>query len=104
MKHFAFALLAFAAGTAIASQASAEPERCVMSRHIASIKYIDPNTVSVEMKNGTMYSNTLRTACKIHRFEGFAYRTMSGHLCKGDRIRAIRDGKVCVLGNFEKTG
>lgn len=104
MRHFTFALLGFAAGAAIAIPAVAAPERCVLSRKIASIKYVDPHTVTVEMQNGTMYSNTLRTACKIHRFEGFAYRTTSGHLCKGDRIRAIRDGKTCTLGNFEKTG
>ena len=105
MKHIALAFFALGATALLATtSAAAAPERCVTSRHIASIKYVDPNTVTVEMQNGTMYTNTLRTACKIHRFESFAYRTVSGHLCKGDRITALPDRKACTLGNFEKTG
>jgi hypothetical protein len=88
----------------VSAQAATTSERCLRTQSIASIKYVDPNTVSVEMRNGTTYTNTLRTACNVHRFQGFAYRTVNGHLCKGDRIRAVRSGEACTLGSFEKQG
>jgi len=87
-----------------AAQAATTSERCLRTRSIASIKYVDPNTVSFEMRNGSAYTNSLRTACEVHRFNGFRYRTVNGYLCKGDRITAIRSGEACTLGTFERQG
>jgi hypothetical protein len=86
------------------AQAATTSERCVRTASIASIKYIDPNTVNVEMRNGSTYTNTLRTSCNVHRFNGFRWRTVNGYLCKGDRIHAVRSGEACTLGPFEKQG
>jgi hypothetical protein len=56
------------------------------------------------MRNGSTYTNTLRTSCNVHRFNGFRWRTVNGYLCKGDRIHAVRSGEVCTLGSFERQG
>ena len=95
-------------GALVSAQMTAVPaaasERCVRTKTLASIKYIDRDTVAAVMRDGTTFTNKLRTSCDIHRFEGFGYRSYNGYLCKGDRIRALRSGEACTLGSFEKTG
>ncbi len=88
-----------------AAQAATTSERCLRTSSIQSIRWADPNTVNVTMRNGSTYTNTLRTSCNVHRpNRGFSFRTVSGHLCKGDRIRAVESGEACTLGNFERQG
>jgi hypothetical protein len=88
-----------------AAQAATTSERCLRTRVIQSIRWVDPNTVNVTMRNGSTYTNTLRSACNVHRpTRGFSFRTISGHLCKGDRIRAVDSGEACTLGSFERQG
>ena len=88
-----------------AAQAATASERCLRTRLIQSIRWVDPNTVNVTMRNGSAYTNTLRSSCNVARpNRGFAYRTISGHLCRGDRIRAVDSGEACTLGDFERQG
>lgn len=87
-----------------AGEAPAEPvlESCIMTTRVQTITYVDDRTLNFIMRNGTIYQNHLRAQCRITRYQGFAYRTMTGHLCKGDMIRAIGHRQACSLGQFER--
>lgn len=98
-------LAALAVACVLASgEAPAQPavKSCIITTRVQTITYVDERTLNFVMRNGTIYRNHLRARCRIHNYQGFAYRMMTGHLCKGDMIRAIGHRQACSLGEFEE--
>lgn len=80
-------------------------ENCIPNRSIRSTKVLNESNILFEMRNRTVYLNTLDHRCPSLRFsEQFAYRPTNNRLC-GNDIISIFDSSgpkgSCGLGKFE---
>ena len=102
MKTIANLAMALALGaTSIAPAAAAN--QCLAVYYIDSTHVVDSQTILFKMKNGTVWSNTLRARCPGLLFNGYTYLLRSDELC-GDMqaIRVLTTDEVCFLGKFTK--
>jgi hypothetical protein len=104
MKVIATAILA-ASIAAVALPAAADAPVCIDSYRIDSTNAPDSHHLIFKMKDGTKWTNTLKSACPGLRFNGFVYEPTAGRqVCANlQTIRVLDGGGVCMLGAFEKT-
>ena len=87
-------------GTDVA-QAQSQERRCVTTSRIRhTSRSSDGTFIDFHMLGRRTYRNTLRSRCPGLRHHAFRYRSRSGQLCRGETIRVLRTGAVCVLGSF----
>jgi hypothetical protein len=79
---------------------SPEAPVCIRSIDIDHTKVPNDHTILFFMKDGKIWSTTLRSACPELRFNGFAYGpTPPVEICSSiQTIRVLRSGAVCELG------
>jgi len=93
------------ASRAPAAVAAGEAVDCVNTGEIRNSRVHDNRTIDFEMRNGTVYRNTLPVSCSPLGFERrFTYRTTTSRLCSTDTITVLQSGGVgaptCGLGEF----
>ena len=102
MKMIAKLAIALAIGVAGIAPATAATV-CLKTYLIDSTHVTDAKTILFRMRDGAVWSNTLRTPCSGLRFHGFQYTLHEDQLCGyGQVIRVLTTEEVCVLGNFTK--
>jgi hypothetical protein len=102
MKTFRNLSWGVACAVALAAQASAAPV-CLRTNLIQNTTIVDAKTIDFRMSDGTVYRNTLPSACEGLRFDGFVYRVRADEICDNTQsIRVLRSGQVCLLGAFSK--
>ena len=65
----------------------------------------DQTAIDFEMRDGTVWRNTLRNRCQDLHWYGFAYVTQGGDhmICENlQAIRVIETHQTCLLGPFAK--
>jgi hypothetical protein len=84
-----------------------DPVQCVQIVQIRSTRVIDDQTIDFQMRNGTVFRNTLPNRCPGLGFErAFSYRTSIPQLCNVDIITVVvqgggpQIGASCGLGMF----
>lgn len=84
--------------------ASAQPSetRCVHTNRIDQIKRARDGTfIDFQMRGGVTYRNTLRNKCPGLSTSGIGYKTRgTATLCRGETVRVLKTGGVCILGPF----
>jgi hypothetical protein len=82
--------------------AAANPaSNCLWTYQIDHTHVVNPRTVLFYMKNGKVWTNTLKGPCPGLEFHGFSYVTHSDQICSNAvPIRVIETGEVCALGPF----
>ena len=86
---------------AVAAQSGHVPV-CLQSDRIDRTTVVNPQKILFRLKDGQVYSSTLRTPCLGLRFNGFVYVTPMDEICGGSQsIRVLQTNQVCVLGPFE---
>lgn len=84
--------------------AAAHPARtptCVKSVDLDRTTVVSPQKILFRLKDGKVYSSTLRTPCLGLKFNGFVYETPTDEICGGAQsIRVLQTNEVCVLGPF----
>lgn len=102
MKTIARLAILLAIGVASIAPATAATV-CLKTYLIDSTHVTDAKTILFRMKDGMVWSNTLRSSCSGLRFHGFQYTLHEDELCGfGQSIRVLTTGEVCMLGNFTK--
>ena len=85
------------------------PKRdCVQTYQIRSTKVLNDSVVLFELKDRTVWRNTLKYACPSLAFEArFSYKISGSSLCRMDTIRVLRnfgstldEGASCSLSAF----
>lgn len=102
-KLAALTALAAVSVAPVAAQ-DADHNICLKTYYIDSTHVVDAKTILFRMKDGTVYRNTLATACNGLLWDGFVYVLHYDELCSNDRqtIRVLRSHQVCQLGRFSK--
>ncbi|HEX7712308.1 MAG TPA: DUF6491 family protein [Sphingomonadaceae bacterium] len=82
-----------------------EPVTCIPLRDIDNLRYYDDYTIDFEMKNRTVYRNTLPNRCPELGFEQrIAYKTSLSQLCNTDVFTVLHSdgtrGATCGFGKF----
>lgn len=82
-----------------------DPVACIHLRDIDSLRYYDDYTIDFEMKNRTIYRNTLPNQCPELGFEQrIAYKTSLSELCSTDVFTILHSdgtrGATCGFGKF----
>jgi hypothetical protein len=76
---------------------------CLRTYLIHDTKVIDSKTIDFHMYDGTVYRNSLPSACIGLLFNGFVYSVHADEICDNTQsIRVLRNGQVCLLGAFTK--
>lgn len=96
-----------AAGVA---HAQSDSVRCLDLGRIEHSEVVDDRTILFETRSGTVFRNTLDTACPgLEREQTFMYRVTLSRLCEIDAITVLQDmgfgfvpGASCTLGEFEQ--
>jgi hypothetical protein len=75
---------------------------CIRSLDIDHTKVPNDRTILFFMKDGTVWSATLRSDCPELRFNGFEYGpTPPEEICGNmQTIRVLRSGAVCEIGQL----
>jgi len=98
-------LPASAAVTAPAATALGEPVSCIQLSQIDNLHYYGDYTIDFEMKNRTLFRNTLPGRCPELGFEQrIAYSTTINQLCSTDIFHIVHSdgspGASCGFGKF----
>ena len=97
-----FALLA-ALAVVVALPAAADAGVCLQYTRIGTTKAINPTTILFHMKDGTVWRNTLRTACPGAMSGGITYDLQTDDVCENTQVIHVLDsGEACMLGTFSK--
>jgi hypothetical protein len=104
-NEFSKALLAiFALMLCTNTVAFGEPSetRCIRTQQISEIKRAKDGTfIDFRMSGGKTYRSTLVRKCPGIISSGIGYQTRgTATLCKGETVRVLKTGAVCVLGPF----
>ena len=93
-------LLLIAAGSARAQ--SGQPPVCLRALDIDHPKTPNDRTILFFMKNGNIWSTTLKSDCPELRFNGFEYGpTPPDNICaNAQTIRVLKSGAVCEIGSL----
>jgi hypothetical protein len=88
---------------ALADSADAErvpPAPCLRSTDIDHTKAPNDHTILFYMKDGNVWSTTLRSECPELRFNGFEYDpTPPDNICGNmQTIHVLKSGAVCEIG------
>ncbi len=99
-------LSALALGVALsASAVSAAPVCLDTTRILGTHVNKDQTAIDFQMRDGTVWRNTLRNRCQDLHWYGFAYVTNGGDhmVCENlQAIRVIETNQTCLLGPFAK--
>ena len=97
---FLFAL----AGSSVAQRE--HPPVCLRSTDIDHTKAPNDHTILFYMKDGNVWSTTLRSDCPELRFNGFQYgATPPDNVCANmQTIRVLKSGAVCEIGPLLPAG
>src|SRR5262249_27848612 len=96
-------LCAAAAGGADADAGgTAAGPRCLDASAVNSTSVIDDRTILFNMRNGTVWKNTLRQSCpNLQIRRGFSQVVRSGQICANKQIISVLGtGNTCQLGDF----
>jgi hypothetical protein len=99
---FALALL-LAASTPVDAPAAAPRAAsvCLNVRDIQRTETPDDRTILFHMRDGKVWSNTLKTVCPMLKFSSFTEVLNDDQLCGNQQfIRVTLTGDQCVLGDF----
>jgi hypothetical protein len=104
-KGYSKALLTIVSLTVCASAvAFGQPSetRCIRTTQISEIKRAKDGTfIDFRMSGGKTYRSTLRNKCPGIKSSGIGYQTRgTASLCKGETVRVLKTGGVCILGPF----
>ena len=79
---------------------------CLQAYRIRNTTVVDPHTVLFHMNDGTVWRNTLKSACPGLLWHGFAYNLRGEDaVCDNEvPIRVVESGQVCMLGKFTPAG
>ena len=90
-----------------AAEPTGKPQSCITTSRISQSHVRNDWVIDFEMRDGSIYRNTLPAACSGLTFDQrFAYRTSIGQLCSVDTITVLRgdglsQGPTCGLGEFQ---
>ncbi|HWA88930.1 MAG TPA: hypothetical protein VG889_02770 [Rhizomicrobium sp.] len=76
---------------------------CLQSYLIDHTSVKDANTILFHMKNGTVYSNTLKNSCPGLNFHGFVMNIGGGNgqVCDNQQsITVLESHETCMMGAF----
>jgi hypothetical protein len=78
------------------------PLVCIRSIDVDHTKTPNDHTILFFMKDGKIWSTTLRSDCPELSFNGFEYEpTPSDNICADlETIRVLRSGAVCEIGSL----
>ena len=64
----------------------------------------DGASITIKMRDGSVWRNDLHGRCSDLRFDGFVWRVRGGpddSVCENiQSLRVLRSGQVCMLGKF----
>lgn len=87
----------------LAASVPAEAGVCLQFTRIGTTKAIDPHTILFRMKDGTVWRNTLRSACPGAMSGGISYFLQTDDICENAQVIHVLDtGESCLLGSFTK--
>ena len=105
MKTLVSVMAAAAIVTAAVAPAMAAPI-CLESYLIDHTSVKDASTIQFHMKNGEVYTNTLKNACPGLNFHGFTMNIRGGNdqVCSNQQsISVLVTHETCLMGEFAKT-
>jgi hypothetical protein len=91
------------AQTSVPVISAPEPAKvCIHTRQIVNDTSPDARTILFTMRDGSVWRNSLQSACPDLKFNGFRWTVrFSDEVCDNDQsITVLQSGQVCQLGRF----
>jgi len=101
LRYPVFSLVLVAVADSACAQ-SGQPPVCLRALDVDHTKTPNDRTILFFMKDGNIWSATLKSDCPELRFNGFEYSpTPPDNICaNAQTIRVLKSGAVCEIGSL----